>query len=206
MATLLPRGTDDLLLDAMVTTVKAFATQQAGLDPDVDFGVDRDLLYAPDAEALKAKPMAVLSMDALRPDDGKGGGRNHVQLLGTVSANLFCSFAAVADADGGKMAKARLMYLKDQVMAALFSLEAFDFGLGIGTVQRRGWSYQFEGVPATETEQYIVGGTLKMDFAFAFAAIDRELLDLETIGLTVAKDTGPTGTRWAGLYDLTGGA
>lgn len=199
---LLPRGTDDLLLDNLVSVANAFSAAQVVFDSIVGFTAERDLVNGPSAATLKAGPHAIFSIDGENPD-ARGGSRDQMQQVVTVNCELLvASKEQLTGAGGDQKAMARLLYLKEQIIAATVNLTNHDFGQGVGGVSLKAVRYQFLGVPREESEEYVVGGKLSLDLSFSRALINRTLLDLETVSVTVAKDTSPAGTRWSGLYTL----
>ena len=200
---LLPRGADDILLDHFVAVSNAFSTAQKVFDSTMGFFAYRDETLAPGADDILPGPWVNFSIDSENPDV-RGGSRDQRQQVVTVKVDLItASKEQASGADGGQKAMARLLYLKEQIIAAVYNLSDYDFSAAIGVLQLVSYRYQFLGRPTETTEQYVVGGQLSIDVRLSRALPDRTLINLTDVGVTVAKDTGPTGTRWSGLYHVS---
>jgi hypothetical protein len=137
MAELLGRSADDIIIDNMVTALQAFAAEQAGLDPNVAFRVERDRVRPP---SMRDMPLVNIWLESLDPQSQGSSARTVEQELARI--NVDC-YAKGADGDGDDLddqtAMARLAYLKEQVKAGLYRLVNVDFGLPAGAIGRKRW-------------------------------------------------------------------
>lgn len=193
MATLLPRGFDDVLLDSLVSLATAYATEQAALDAGAAFTADRDLVSPPDAEALKLGPWMVFGIDSIRPDISHGG-RSAKQFTYTVTVDLYAAKGGNDD-ESDKKAKARLSYLKEQALAVLDNFRWTDFGQTVGTLgNKRFTQYTAFAPSADDREEWVVGGQLTYDITAAWSPED--IAGTALVQLSIVN-TG----KWSALYN-----
>lgn len=191
MATLLPRGFDDVLLDNLVSIAKDYSSEQSALDAGATFVADRDLMSPPESEALKCAPWIVFSIDGIRPDLAKGG-RNAKQFTYTVTIDLYASEGGNDD-ESDKKARARLSYLKEQALAIMDNYRWADLGHGVGDIgNKRFLQYSVFTPSSDDRESWIIGGQLQFEVTAAWSPEDITGTALAILSV----DTG----KWTALY------
>jgi hypothetical protein len=191
---IIPRGTDDILIDNMVTSLEAFATEQFTIDPDVWFRVIRDMVRPP---AMRDMPLVNIWGESVDPQSQGSSARMVTQDMCRI--NVDCYARGIDDNDDGDddtKAMARLYYLRDQVRYGLYRLVNADFDMGTGIIGRKKWPrWSLFTTDLKLPESEVVAGRWVIEVECAWQAPDITSVDLEQITV----DAG----RWAGIYDYT---
>jgi hypothetical protein len=211
MATLVPRGFDDVLTERMVSLSTAFVTEQAAAweaaqDPVVTegglaavrFRTERNLLSAPSAEQLKIESWLIWGIES-QQDAQSGTSKMERKDTMTLVADLYVRKAAdLAEEHDEEMALSRLSYFKEQVKVILFCRANEHFGFPQGTIQKKSnFRYQQFGPTNEDNETWIVGGRVSVDLDFTWTPPDVTGIPIEEISVT---NTAGLSGKWAALY------
>jgi len=170
---IIPRSTDDLMLDNVVTILQAFSAAQAAMDPTVAFNVVRGQRRP---AALTQLPLVNVWLESGDPQGAAA--RTCERERATV--NLDCIVRG--EEDGGPSdqdAEVKLAYLKEQVKAGLWALAQADFGFAVGTIAVKGWPrWQAYKDDNGDPEEQVVGGrwTFEVDYEWLPSEVTRETL------------------------------
>lgn len=188
----IPRSADDIIIDNLVTALKTFATEQVAQDPDVGFGVVRDMVRPP---SMRDMPLVNIWLESLDPQREGSSARTVNHELARI--NLDCYAKGVdTDEDGldDEAAMARLYYLKEQVKAGLYRLVNADFGLPAGTIGRKRWpSWRLFQTEIKLPEHEVVAGRWSVEVEYNWTPEDVAGTTLEQIAVNAG--------RWSGVYD-----
>jgi len=204
MAVLQPTGFDSLLLDKVVAIGAAFSSEQAALDHLVSFTTERDRMTAPSDDELVAGPIVSFSVPSIAPA-ATGSSRDNGLFTYTLQADCYVAKKELSNGGGDKAVRARLMYLKEQLVSMLFSKANTNLGFStMGVVARKRWGRWIAPTLAeAASEMWICDGQLTVEIDSQFDPTDLTMIDLEEILVTVKKSNNPTGpysTLWAALY------
>jgi len=206
MATLTPRGFEDVALDQMVTIVTAYVTAQkaaylvahptataAQIVAAVGFTVERDRLGGLDEETLKAQAAVVMGFSSESPDSSAG----KTQKRSKASFFLDCYTArgesAAEGIDGDKAAKSRLLYLKAQSEAAIWSLFNYHLGFSPGVIGKKSFgTWQDTSGTDEAGERWVVSGRWTFDLDYEWAPESPQGVALDSISVNAGL--------WSGLY------
>jgi hypothetical protein len=161
------RSLPDLLIDNIVTALRALSTEQAAEDAAVAFKVGRDVVRPVDAADL---PFVNVWLDNLEPQGANSSGRLYYQDLVTINVDLFTK-GLDTDCDGldDTTAMSRLYYLAEQTRHGLYALTQADFNLVVGKIGRKRWPrFQLFQNELKMPESEIVGGrwTLEIEYSW----------------------------------------
>jgi len=171
---IIPRSTDDTLLDNLVTILQAFSTAQAVIDPTVAFFVERDRRRPAPLDGL---PLVNVWLESADPEGPSGRACESE----SATINLDCIARGFEDeTSSDQEAGLRLAYLKEQVKAALWALAQVDFGFAVGTIAVKGWPrwQTFQGEDKMPEEQ-LAGGRWSFSVRYEWlpSEIAREALE-----------------------------
>ncbi len=182
----IPRSTDDLLLDNIVTILTAFSAAQAAIDQTAAFNVTRDQRRLP---ALSQLPLVNVWLDALDPE-----GSTRVNERETATVNLDLITRGTEDEKSSdEDAALKLAYLKEQVKSGLWALAQVDFGFAVGTIAVKGWprwqTFQTEG---KMPEEQIIGGRWSFSVGYEWTPSEVTRTALSELRITEKlKDYAP---------------
>jgi hypothetical protein len=186
------RGIDDILIDNMVTTMRAFSAEQSAIDPGVAFDVERDIIRPPNALDI---PLMNIWAESEEPQSGGSSAKITSQFL--VKFNVDCYARGIVDNDTGDestKAMVRLYYFKEQAKAGLYRLVNANFGMTTGTIGRKTWPrWSIFQNSFKLPEDAVVAGRLSFEMEVCWKPEDFSAPDLERI--TVDS------TLWSAIYN-----
>jgi len=177
----IPRGLDDLLLDAYVTKLSAWRDAQVVMSAAVIFDVDRDRPEAWDT----TRPLVNLTI-AEDSYNSKGSASRTIR-----GARLSIKAECYAPKD-----KTRLPYLKHQAISGLFSLDAphIETSIGASYFTLDGWpSWSPVSVTDLQSEEDLFVGVWSWSVLYAWAPDETDPPALSDISIDAAN-------RWTALY------
>lgn len=187
----IPRSTDDIIIDNMVTALQAFAAEQVAEDSAVGFSVVRDQVRPP---SMRQMPLVNVWLMSLDPQRGGSSGRTVQQELARIAVDCYARGLTEDDEgfdDGAAME--RLYYLKEQVKAGLYRLLNADFSLTVGLIARKNWpTWQLFQTDLKLPESEVVAGRWTIEIEYQWAPEDIAGTTLDKI----AVDSG----RWSSIY------
>lgn len=213
------RGFEDVALDKMVTLATAYVTAQkalyavahpsateAQIKAAVGFTAERDMMTPPGDDDLKAEALVVFGFDSETPGSS---GKQDKRATATFFADCMVACGEGADGlkvSGDKGANSRLLYLKAQVEACLFSLTNFDLGFSAGTISRKPFG-RWQNTTAFDEggESWVVSGRWTFEFDYEWAPESPQGVALKELSIDVKKSSDPTGTystKWSALYEI----
>jgi len=184
---IIPRSTDDTLLDNIVIVLAAFSAEQAAIDPTVAFNVTRDQVRPASQAQL---PLVNVWLDSLTPEKGAKTWEQE-----TATVNVDCIVRGEeGEAPSDQEAGLKLAYLKEQVKSALWALAQIDFGLAANTIARKGWPrWQFFKTENNMPEEQVVGGRWSFDVEYGWTPSEIARQALTELRITEKiKDLAPT--------------
>ena len=182
---IITRGFDDLLIDSIKTALETFSTAQAVMTAAAKFNVSRDYVRAVNQNEL---PLVNINCGSITPQ----GFESRQSARYTAVINIDCYAKSNEDITGINDDKgySRLYYLKHQVLYALFDLINSDFGFSAGIICSKKWPTWTPYNPSEkETEEILVAGRWSMEIEYEFNSKDIPDIGLETIEVTVSKDS-----------------
>jgi hypothetical protein len=188
----IPRSTEDIILDRMVTALQAFSASQTIA---VRFSVERDRVRMP---SMSDMPLVNIWLDSDTPV--REGSSSRLQVQGIARINVDC-YAAGKDDDGDgydeSKAMARLYYLKEQTRYGLYSLVNADFGFSPGVIARKRWpTWQLFQNELKLPETEVVAGRWTLEIEYSWTPQDIEGITLDEIAVNAGL--------WSGLYTYGG--
>ncbi|MFW6312262.1 MAG: hypothetical protein ACOC2N_00055 [Spirochaetota bacterium] len=196
----IPRGLDDLILDAIVARLNVVASAEEAEDPALGWTTTRNKSRPWEAAELRTGPLVncwIPNVDPVR----EGSSSRRLSMF-EAQYHIECYTRGVETVGGptaDQDAADRLVHLKQQVAYGLFDMAWTNWGLATtGVIGKFDW-------PRWETlqnEQYqmedqIIAGRWRLSIQYVWEPADIDLPDLEALGVT---DTD----RFAALYDYTG--
>lgn len=196
MATI-PRSTDDIILDNMVSELAAFAAEQvAGADEgeEVGFNVVRDMIRPPSKKRI---PLVNIWLASIEPQRSGASAKTSASALARINVDCYARGMDDATDDEDAAAMARLYYLKEQVKHGLYRLQFADFGLPAGTISRKSWpSWSLFQSEIKLPEIAVVAGRWVVEAEFDWKPEDITGTKLDSFAVNAG--------RWSGFYTYGG--
>ena len=184
-----PRGQHDLLTDRMATALKAYATAQAAIDPAVGFRVYSGSYRV--SQAVRV-PIVAVRFDSMRTAR-ESAARSAWEIEASYFVDMIASGKAQADKRGDEAATARLLYLIQQVMNALYGIDARTT-IETSGVAEIGWpDIQMMEPEDFSQEAPLIGARMTIPARFEYVPAPVTGTALTAIHV----DSG----RWSGLYE-----
>lgn len=183
------RGQYDLILERIITALRNYSQQQSGIDPGVSFravpGSFRTIQQG-------KVPTIGVHLAALRTASDSAQSREW-DLIATYNLDLIANGKTSGAVRGDSAAHARLMYLVQQAINAIYGGDARTT-IEAGGVTLQWPTWQLAEPDSYQEEQPLIGGRLSIDARVSVVPQSASSAPIDQIEIDA--------TLWSGIYDF----